>query len=58
MKCRSFLPDYCGIKYTSFTQQQLAGKNWRGNEAKFSTEQKEKIINGLKKIVEELEKLK
>jgi len=54
MKCRRFLPDYCNIKYTSFTQQQLAGKNWRGNVANFSPEQKQKIILGIEKLLDDI----
>jgi hypothetical protein len=53
-KCRSFFPQYCGIKYHSFTKQQLAGKNWRGNPAAFSTEQKKQIIAGIEKLIDEL----
>jgi hypothetical protein len=58
LKCRSFLPDYCGINYHSFTQQKLSGKNWRGNPASFSMVEKEKIIEGIEKFTKELKDLK
>jgi hypothetical protein len=44
LKCRSFLPDYCKIRYTSGIMRKLAGKNANGNPCKFSDEQKQQII--------------
>jgi hypothetical protein len=54
LKCRSFLPDYCGIKYTSGILRKLSGKNANGNPGKFSDEQKERIIEGVEKLLSEL----
>lgn len=55
LKCRSFFPDYCGITYTSGIMRKLAGKNANGNPGYFSSEQKKKIIAGIKKWLIELE---
>jgi hypothetical protein len=56
-KCRSFLPKYCGIKYTSGIMRKLAGKNANGNPGHFSDEQKKLIITGAEKFIEELKAL-
>ncbi|SHF49299.1 hypothetical protein [Dysgonomonas macrotermitis] len=56
IKCRSFLPEYCDIKYTSGILRKLSGKNANGNPGKFSDEQKAKIISGMEKLLEELRK--
>jgi hypothetical protein len=54
LKCRSFFPDYCGIRYTSGIMRKLAGKNANGNLSSFSAEQKKQIIAGLEKYIDEL----
>jgi predicted ATPase len=57
LKCRRFFPDYCGIKYNSYTMQQLAGINWRGKPTKLNPRQKQKVIEGLEKFIEDLKKI-
>jgi hypothetical protein len=57
LKCRSFFPDYCGIRYTSGILRKLSGKNANGNPGKFSDEQKKSIITGLEKFIAELRTL-
>ncbi|MDR2064843.1 MAG: hypothetical protein LBP85_03940 [Prevotellaceae bacterium] len=54
LKCRSFFPDYCAIRYTSNTMRKLAGRNANGNPSCFSAEQKQKIIAGIEKFLEEI----
>jgi|GEM_PF-6472204 len=56
LKCRSFFPDYCGIRYTSGILRKLSGKNSNGNPGTFSEEQKKQIINGLENFILELKK--
>lgn len=58
LKCRSFLPDYCGIIYTSGILRKLSGKNANGNPGKFSDEQKDKIIDGIEKLLVEIKSCK
>lgn len=58
LKCRSFLPDYCGINYTSGILRKLSGKNANGNMGKFSDEQKAKIIDGIEKLLSEIKSCK
>jgi hypothetical protein len=57
LKCRSFFPDYCEIKYTSGIMRKMSGKNANGNPVKFSNKQKMQIIEGLEKYLHELKKL-
>jgi hypothetical protein len=57
LKCRSFFPDYCDITYTSGIMRKLSGKNAKGNPGYFSAEQKKKIINGIKKLLAEIEEV-
>jgi hypothetical protein len=54
LKCRSFFPDYCGIRYTSGIMRKLAGRNANGNPGHFSQKEKEKIVQGLEKYIDEL----
>lgn len=54
LKCRSFLPDYCGINYTSGILRKMSGKNANGNPGKFSDNQKAMIIEGIEKYLEEI----
>jgi hypothetical protein len=54
LKCRSFLPDYCGIKYTSGILRKLSGKNANGNSGRFSREQRRQIIEGVKRLLDDL----
>ena len=58
LKLRSFLPDYCGINYTSGVLRKLSGKNANGNFGTFSQEQKQKIIAGVENLLNELKLLK
>ena len=57
MKCRSFLPDYCDINYTSGIMRKLSGKNANGNPGKFSEDQKKQIIKGIEVFLIELKRL-
>jgi hypothetical protein len=57
LKCRSFFPRYCNIRYTSGIVRKLAGKNAKGNPGKFSDEQKRKIVEGVEKYLQELKDL-
>lgn len=57
LKCRSFLPDYCGITYTSNVLRKLSGKNANGNPSSFSEEQKTKIINGIELLLNDLKQM-
>jgi hypothetical protein len=57
LKCRSFFPDYCGIRYTSGILRKLSGKNANGNPGKFTDEQKKTIIEGLEKYISEIKTL-
>ena len=54
LKCRSFFPEYCGIRYTSGILRKLSRRNANGNAGSFSAEQKEQIIAGVAKFLEEL----
>lgn len=54
LKCRSFFPEYCGIVYTSGILRKLSGKNANGNPGNFSVEQKQKIIQGVERLLGEL----
>lgn len=58
MKCRSFFPDYCGIKYTSGILRKMSGKNANGNPGTFSPEQRDMIVAGLEKLLQELKEYK
>ncbi|MDR0753882.1 MAG: hypothetical protein LBF04_00640 [Prevotellaceae bacterium] len=57
LKCKSFFPDYCGIKYSSDILKKLSGINSRGNPSCFSAERKQKIIAGVEKFLKEIKKL-
>jgi hypothetical protein len=57
LKCRSFLPEYCCIRYTSGILRKLSGKNSNGNPGNFSAEQKQQIISGVEALLEELKQL-
>ena len=58
LKCRSFLPDYCGIKYTSGILRKLSGVNANGNPGTFSPEQRDMIVCGIEKLLKDLKELK
>lgn len=52
-----FLPEYCGIPYSSWTKRKMSGKDNTGKPLDWTDEDRVKIQAGLKRLAKDGKKL-